>query len=106
VIEVRLFGNLRRYAADARPASDAILHLPAGEAGTVGQVLARIGIDPAEVSHVFLNGRLLPRSAYPITLGYPLAADRPLTPESHWSTPVRAGDRVGIFPRNMGVVVV
>ena len=106
MIEVRLFGNLRRYARDTGPASDTILYLPAGETATVGQVLARIGIEPAEVSHVFLNGRLLPRSVYPITLGYPRVADRPLTPEGHWSTPVQAGDRVGIFPSNMGVVVV
>jgi hypothetical protein len=106
VIEIRLFGNLRRYAPDARPASDTILYLPARDTATVGQVLARIGIDPAEVSHVFLNGRLLPRSAYPITLGYPLVANRPLTAESHWNMPVQAGDRVGIFPCNMGVVVV
>jgi hypothetical protein len=106
VIEIRLFGNLRRYARDARPASDTILYLSAAETATVGQVLARIGIDPAEVSHVFLNGRLLPRSAYPITLGYPLVAGRPISAEGHWSAPVQAGDRVGIFPTNMGVVVV
>ncbi|HNS51768.1 MAG TPA: hypothetical protein PKO09_11370 [Anaerolineae bacterium] len=106
MIEIRLFGNLRRHAPDAIPASDTILYLPAAETATVGQVLARIGIDPAEVSHVFLNGRLLPRAAYPITLGYPLAAGQPLTPEGHWGMPVREGDRVGIFPRNMGVVVV
>ena len=106
MIEVRLFGDLRRYAKDARPASDTILYLPAAETATVGQVLARIGIDPGEVSHVFLNGRLLPRALYPITLGYPLAAPQPLTPERHWSTPVQKGDRVGIFPANMGVVVV
>jgi hypothetical protein len=106
LIEIRLFGDLRRYAKDARPASDTILYLSAAETATVGQVLARIGIDPGEVSHVFLNGRLLPRALYPITLGYPLAAARPLTPEGHWSMPVQEGDRVGIFPANMGAVVV
>lgn len=106
MIEVRLFGDLRRYAGGSKAASDTIVRLPAGEGETVGRVLARMGIDPVEVSHVFLNGRLLPRSAYPITLGYPLAADRPLTPEGHQGTPVQPGDRLGVFPRNMGVVVV
>lgn len=106
MIEIRLFGNLRRYVQGTRSASDTIVYLPAAETSTVGQVLARIGIDPAEVSHVFVNGRLLPRAAYPITLGYPLAAGQPLTPEGHWGTAVQEGDRVGIFPRNMGVVVV
>jgi hypothetical protein len=106
MIEIRLFGDLRRHARDAKPASDTILYLPANETATVGQVLARIGIDSSEVSHVFLNGRLLPRAPYPIALGYPLAATQPLTPEGHWGMPVQDGDRVGIFPRNMGAVVV
>ena len=106
MIEVRLFGNLRCYGGNPKASVETIVRLPADEGKTVGQVLARMGIDPAEVSHVFLNGRLLPRSAYPITLGYPLAAERPLTPEGHLGVPVRPGDRLGIFPRNMGVVVV
>jgi hypothetical protein len=106
VVEVRLFGNLRRYVAGARPTTDTVLQLPVDEAKTVGQVFARVGIDPAEVGQVFINGRLLPRSSYPITLGYLLAAEGPLTPEKYLGTPVRAGDRVGIFPRNMGAVVV
>lgn len=106
MIEVRLFGSLRRVVEDWRPASDTIVHLPVQGGETIGLVLARVGIDPEEVSHVFLNGRLLPRSAYPITLGYPLAAERPLTTEGHLGVPVRSGDRLGVFPSNMGVVVV
>jgi hypothetical protein len=83
-----------------------VLHLTAGEGETLGQVLAELGIKLDEVSNVFLNGRLLPRSTYPITLGYPLAAQAPLSPEGCLSTPVHPGDRLGIFPHNMGVVVV
>ena len=105
MIEVRLFGDLWRYA-DGLTSSGSAVHLPAGQGSTVGQVLAQVGIDPEEVSNVFINGRLLPRSAYPITLGYPLVAQVPLSPEGCWNTPVRSGDRLGIFSRNMGVVVV
>jgi hypothetical protein len=72
----------------------------------LGQVLDQVGIDPGEVSNVFVNGRLLPRSVYPITLGYQLAADGPLTPEGYLSVPLKSGDRVGIFPRKMASVVV
>jgi hypothetical protein len=106
VVEVRLFGDLRRYVKGSRPATDTVLHLPMGEANTVGQVFARVGIDPAEVGNVFINGRLLPRSTYPITLGYRLVTEGPLTPERYLGTPIRTGDRVGIFPRNMSAVVV
>jgi hypothetical protein len=106
LIEVRLFGDLRRYATGSASEPGTVLHLPEDDGRTVGQVLATVGIEPAEVSNLFLNGRLLPRSLYPITLGYPLAAERPLTQEGYVNTPVQAGDRLGIFPRNMGVVVV
>jgi hypothetical protein len=106
LIEVRLFGDLRRYAGDPASLSGVAIQVPAGESDTIGQVLAQMGIGPEELSNIFLNGRLLPRSAYPITLGYPLAAKVPLSPEGCMSTPVRSGDRLGLFPRNMGAVVV
>ena len=105
LIEVRLFGDLWRYA-DGLTFSGAAVYLSAKQDNTVGQVLDQVGINPGEVSNVFVNGRLLPRSTYPITLGYPLASPVPLSPEGCWNTPVRSGDRLGIFPRNMGSVVV
>jgi hypothetical protein len=105
-VEVRLFGSLRHYVPESTDAHETVLYLPAQESETVGQVLHQVGIDLAEVGNVFLNGRLLPRSNYPILLGYPLAADRPLSADSYLNTVVQPGDRLGIFPRNMGVVVV
>jgi len=106
LIEVRLFGDLRRHFPDPASPSGTVLQLPNGDGETVGQVLARMGIELQEVSNVFLNGRLVPRSAYPITLGYPLTARAPVSPEGLLETPVHSGDRLGLFPRNMGVVVV
>jgi len=106
MIEVRLFGDLRQHVAGSEPSAETVVHLPPHSEQTVGRVLARVGIAPAEISHVFLNGRLLPRALYPITLGYPLAAEQPLSMEGYLSTPVQDGDRIGIFPHNMGVVVV
>ena len=106
MIEVRLFGDLRRYATGSASESGTILYSPGDEIWTLGQVLTTLGIELEEVSNVFLNGRLLLRSLYPITLGYPLASESLLTQESYVKTPIRAGDRLGIFPRNMGAVVV
>jgi molybdopterin converting factor small subunit len=96
MIEVRLFGTLRQYAAESKAAHETVIHLPANGGETVGQVLAQVGIDLAQVGNMFLNGRLLPRSKYPILL----------SPDGYLSTGVQAGDRLGIFPRNMGAVVV
>jgi hypothetical protein len=105
LIEVRLFGDLWRYA-DGLTSAGSVLYLPADQSSTVGQVLAQVGIAPDKVSNVFVNGCLLPRSTYPITLGYPLASSAPLSAEGCWNTPVRSGDRLGIFARKMGLVVV
>jgi molybdopterin converting factor small subunit len=106
MIEVRLFGNLRHHAADSAAGPETVLYLPVDKSETLGQALAQIGIHLDEVGNLFLNGRLLPRSRYPILLGYPLAAESPLSQDRCLDTPLKAGDRLGIFPRNMGVVVV
>jgi hypothetical protein len=106
MIEVRLFGNLRRHATQGGTGPETVLYLPGEAHQTVRAVLAGVGIDPGEISHIFLNGRLLPRSVYPLTLGYPSVASDPLSVDGCLQTPVQEGDRVGIFPGNMGVVVV
>lgn len=82
------------------------MHLPDGTGETVGEILSHFGIAPETVGNVFLNGRLLPRSVYPITLGYPLTSQVPLAPDAFWNTGVRSGDRLGLFPRTMSAVVV
>jgi hypothetical protein len=87
-------------------APGAATHLPAEGSETVGQVLAQVGVEPQEVGNIFLNGKLLPRTVYSILLGYQRTADEPLTLEEYLATPIRSGDRVGVFPRKMSSVVV
>ena len=105
LIEVRLFGQFRQYYAGNQPAGTPIF-LPTNTGETVGQIFAHFGIAPEAVGNVFLNGRLMPRSVYPITLGYQLTSQVPLSSDAYWSTRVRSGDRLGLFPRTMSAVVV
>lgn len=105
MIEVRLFGELRHHAAGEQPSGTAI-YLPAGTGQAVGQILAHFGIEPEAVGNVFLNGRLMPRSAYPLTLGYPSTSPVPIGADAIWNTIVMSGDRLGLFPRTMSAVVV
>jgi hypothetical protein len=105
LIEVRLFGEFRQYNASNQPSGTAI-YLPANTGETVGQILAHFGITPESVGNVFLNGRLMPRSIYPIALGYQLTSQVPLAPDALWNAGVRSGDRLGLFPRAMSAVVV
>lgn len=105
VIEVWLFGELQQYSGNKQPSGTAV-YLTAAAGETVGEILAHFGIDPKVVGNVFLNGRLMPRSVYPITLGYPLTSPVPLAADAFWNTRVRSGDRLGLFPHTMSVVVV
>lgn len=106
MIEVRLLGDLQRHVRGQSGCSGTVIRLASQEGRTVGQVLAHFGIDPEEVGHVFINGRLLPRSAYPITLGYPLAGNHPLTTEATLDIALSSGDRLGVFPQTMSLVVI
>ncbi|MDR7464867.1 MAG: MoaD/ThiS family protein [Armatimonadota bacterium] len=84
LVEVRLYGRLRRFAEDPRVTTESIARVPVEEETTVEQVLRRLGIDPdAEVSNIFVNGRYSPEA-------------RKLV--------VRGGDRVGVFPRDMAML--
>ena len=106
MIELRLFGDLVQHAGNDGLAAGTAIYVSAEGGETVGQVLEQMGIGLDEVGNVFLNGRLLPRSTYPITLGYQLTAPEPLTSEECLGTPVRTGDRLGVFPLKMASVVV
>jgi molybdopterin synthase sulfur carrier subunit len=72
VVEVRLYATLRRYT----PASpNGVVSVEAAEGAMVVDILKRIGIDPAEIHLVMVNGT-----------GCEL------------ETILNSGDRVGLFP--------
>jgi hypothetical protein len=77
------------------------LELQPGE--TVETVLERLGISPAEVYHIFLNGAILStRNSMAPWLRYQEAGvfDRGL------DAPMEAGDRLGLFASDMALLVV
>lgn len=55
MIELWLYGSLWRHAGE----NSAPLKLPIAEGETVGGVLRRLDIAQEEISHIFLNGKLL-----------------------------------------------
>jgi len=99
-IEVRLYGDLHRRAAEP------VLRLSVTEGETVAEVLRRVGVDPEEVGHIFLNHRLLfTHSSMAPWLRYQVETER-VPAGRHWDTPLRPGDQLGVFPRRMGMLVV
>jgi len=107
MIEVHLYGDLRRYAQEKMASSQSVVQLPVGSGETVGSVLCQIGIDPAEVGQIFLNHQLLnTRCSMAFWLGYQSAKEHVPTDGSYLDVPVRAGDRLGVFPTKMAMLVV
>jgi hypothetical protein len=79
LIEVHLYGDLRRLAAQSGVHRPSTVSVDLSEA-TVAEVLAALGLDRGAVGNVFINGR------------YHAAP---------FDQVVRAGDRLGVFPVNM-----
>ncbi len=107
MIELHLYGDLRRYAQERTASGQSVAQLPIGNGETVGSVLREIGIDPTEVGQIFLNGKLLnTRCSMSFWLGYQSAEERVPIGGSYLDAPVRSGDRLGVFPTKMTMLVV
>ena len=79
MIEVHLYGKLRRFTDNQDPSRDSIVHVPTGDGDTIEDIVRRIGIPFEELgSNIFLNGEY-----------------------SALERKVADGDRLGIFPDNM-----
>ena len=79
MIEVHLYGKLRRFTDNLDPSRDSIINVPVKDGDTIERILRRIGIPFAELgSNIFLNGEY-----------------------SALTRKVNGGDRLGIFPDNM-----
>ena len=84
VIEIHLYGNLRRFAENSAVNAESIARVEWRERDTVADVLSRIGVDHAnEVSNIFING----------TYHYRARVMK-----------IRDGDRLGVFPRNINLL--
>jgi molybdopterin converting factor small subunit len=81
MIEIHLYGKLRRFASNKDATSESILLLSSSPDETIATLLSRIGIEEEETSNIFLNGTL-----------------------SALSRSVKDGDRLGIFPNDMSLL--
>lgn len=108
MVEVHFYGgSLRRYIPQCGPAEACTVQVQPQPGETVGNVLARLGIPVTEVYHAFLNGKLLwTRNSMAPYLGYPQAQAGRVSQGPEADTPVRDGDRLGLFGRDMALLVV
>jgi len=79
LIEVHLYGKLRRFSENQDPRRKSVIQVPAEDGDTIESVIRRIGIPMSEVgSNIFLNGEY-----------------------SKLTRRVEDGDRLGLFPDDM-----
>jgi len=79
MIEIHLYGKLRRFVPGSDVRSDTVLRIAHETGDTVCNVVARIGISLDEVgSNIFLNGRY-----------------------AALNSPIEDGARLGLFPDDM-----
>jgi len=79
MIEVHLYGRLRRHAKQTRATADSVLSVPHEQGDTIRSVVQRAGISVLELgSNLFVNGRY-----------------------ASLSTRVPDRARLGLFPRDM-----
>ncbi len=79
MIDVHLYGKLRRFSGDSDPRRASVLPMEARDGETITDIIRRIGILPEELGrNIFLNGEVS-------------------APERT----IKDGDRLGIFPDDM-----
>ena len=79
MIEVHLYGKLRRFSDDADPKSQSVALVQYQPEDTVGRIVDRLGISVSELgSNIFLNGKY-----------------------ANLESSVQDGDRLGLFPDDM-----
>ena len=79
MVEVHLYGKLRRFTDNQDPSQDSIINIPVKNDDSIESIVRRIGIPFEELgSNIFLNGEY-----------------------SALERKVSNGDRLGIFPDDM-----
>jgi hypothetical protein len=105
MVDICLFGKLRRFVKEPEAGHDNLMRIAPQPEETLEQLLARIGIPLDEIYTIFLNSKLLAsRSLMAYRMGYQQVNEDPL--DWNLEVAVKAGDRIGLFGRDMAALVV
>ena len=105
MVEIRVFGKLRRFIKDIPTDRDKVIRLPHEPDETLDKLLARLEIPVDEVYSIFYNSKLLAaRSGMASMVGYRQVRGNPYD----WNLKValNPSDRIGLFGRDMATLVV
>jgi hypothetical protein len=105
MVDIRLFGKLRHFVKEPEAGHDNLMRIVPQPKESLEQLLARIGIPLDDIYTIFLNSRLLAtRSQMAYRMGYQQVHENPL--DWNLEVAVKAGDRIGVFGRDMAALVV
>lgn len=105
MVEIHLYGKLRRFAAESRRDHGNVIKVTPQPEETLEQLLARVGVPLDEIHNIFYNAKLLAaRSAMAHWIRYRQVHANPL--EWKLDIMVKAGDRIGLFGRDMAALVI
>jgi hypothetical protein len=96
MVEIHLYGDLRKYSKDFVPIGDILLTLEPDPGETLASLLARTGIPEVEINHVFFNSKLLVSRNRMASL-YSLQQVASDVTDWNLAVPVAHGDRIGLF---------
>ena len=102
MVEIRIYGKLRRYAKDS---PDGIIRVSPDPDESLKDLIDRLGIPLEDIYSIFYNSKLLAaRSGMAAWIGYRQANANPF--DWDLSLTVSSSDRIGLFGRDMAALVV
>ncbi|UCD77264.1 MAG: hypothetical protein JSW26_17780 [Desulfobacterales bacterium] len=105
MVEIRVYGKLRRYVQDNTIDSDNVIRITPDSDETLDMLLSRLGIPLEEIYSIFFNSKLLAaRSGMAKWLGYRQVRTDPF--DWDLNVTLKLSDRVGLFGRDMAALVV
>ncbi len=105
MVEIHVYGKLRRYVKESEALQGNVMKVAPKSDETLEQLLARVGIPLDEIYNIFFNSKLLAtHSPMAHWMRYQQVHANPL--EWKLDIAVKAGDRIGLFGRDMAALVI
>ena len=105
MVEIHLYGKLRRYAKDNPADLDTVIRVSVNSNETLMMLLARLEIPVDEIYSIFLNSKLLAaRTGMARWIGFQIARSELF--DWNLNVTIKSGDRIGLFGRDMAALVI
>ena len=105
MVEIHVYGKLRRYVQQKQTDQDNVIRFSPGSDDTIASMLEKVEIPVEEIYSIFLNAKLLAaKSGMARWIGYQQARSDIF--DWNLKIPIKSGDRLGLFGRDMAALVV